>query len=102
MSTAERLAVYRESERNNAERIRGRFLKMQKLSNDVRVVIEAYGRDFFVSAQEYAPGFPIREEVGEDGWRTTQRRSAPTLAGAMREFDSMVLGEQRFVESRRR
>jgi len=102
MSTAERLAVYRESERNNTERVRNGFLKMQKLSNDVRVVIEAHGRDFSVLAQEYAPGWPIREEVGEDGWRTTQWCNSPTLAGAMREFDSMVLGEQRFVESRRR
>lgn len=103
MSMAERLAVHRQSERNNAERVRDGFLKMQKLSNKIRVVVthdKTLG--FMVEAQQYLPNCSYPWEVAQDGWRMTQMRTAPTFEGAMREFDSMVRVEQRYLEMRSR
>lgn len=99
MTMAEKLAMHRQVERNNEERVRGGFLKMQKLSNRIRVVVthdKTLG--FMIEAQQYLPNCSYPCEVAPDGWRMTQMRTAPTFEGAMREFDSMVRNEQRYLE----
>lgn len=100
MTTAERLAIYRTTDRRNAERIANGFLKYQLVSNGTRVVVLIDGNGFRVSAQEYAPNFPMQREVRDDGWRETSSRYCPTFEGATRVFERMVRDEQRFAEMR--
>lgn len=80
------------------------FFKVQMLAKDIRVVIEPTSdkKGFFVSAQQYYPNCPYYWEVRQDGWRCMSLQWCATFEGAKRVFDSMVRGESRFVESRKR
>lgn len=76
------------------------IVKVQRLSNTVRVVLERCkdGR-YRIAAQQQTSGYNPRWETQEDGWRDTQARYSPTLEGARREFDAIVRGEQRWLET---
>lgn len=104
MTTSERLVLHREVERRNDDRIKGGFLKYQKIANDLRVVIVAMptlGKDtFWISAQQYAPDCPRPWEVRPDGWRETSGRAANGFESALRIFESVVADERRFAELR--
>lgn len=75
------------------------FVKVQKLSNTVRVVIEPWfnGR-YRIAAQSYAPGYTYSWEGMADGWHYTSARFSSTLEGAKRVFDEMVRDERRWLE----
>lgn len=104
MTMAERLAVHRQVEARNSERINGGFLKYQKIGNDTRVVIVAVpllGRDkYWISAQQYAPDCPRPWEVRPDGWRETSGQTANGFESAVRVFDRVVADERRYAEMR--
>ena len=104
MTTTQRLILHREVERRNDDRIKGGFLKYQKIANDLRVVIVAVptlGKDkYWISAQQYAPDCPRPWEVRPDGWRETSGRTANGFESAMRIFESVVADERRFAELR--
>ena len=80
------------------------FIKVQKLSNTIRVIIEPVqlrGRtEYHVAAQQYIPGSSYGWEVHPDGWRNTMATTSPTLEGAKRLFEQMVSSEQRWLEQR--
>ena len=77
------------------------MVKQQKLSNDVRVIIErTKPNEYRIAAQEYTPnGFPW-EGVRPDGWRDTSATYSSGLEAARRQFDQMVRSEQRWLEMR--
>ena len=104
MTTTQRLVLHREVERRNDDRIKGGFLKYQKIANDLRVVIVAMptlGKDtFWISAQQYAPDCPRPWEVRPDGWRETSGRTANGYESALRVFERMVADERRYAEMR--
>lgn len=79
---------------------RTEILKVQRLSNTIRVVIEGRrGSKYRVSAQQYIPDRSQPWETRNDGWRDTQTRYSPTLEGAKWIFEDMVQGEQRWLET---
>jgi len=98
MTTIERLALHREVEARNAERINGGFLKYQMVGRNLRVVIEPSGRKFRISAQQYAPSMP----PFDDGWKDTQSQYCASYECALWAFDSMVRNEQRYLEMTRK
>lgn len=104
MTMTEKLAVHRQVEARNSERINGRFLKYQRIGNDTRVVIVAVpllGRDkYWISAQQYAPDCPRPWEVRPDGWRETSGQTANGFESALRVFEQMVSAERRYAEKR--
>lgn len=104
MTTTERLALHREVERRNDDRIKGGFLKYQKITNNLRVVIEPapfLGKDkYWISAQQYAPDCPRPWEVRPDGWRETSGRTANGYESALRVFERVVADERRYAEMR--
>ena len=106
MTTTERLVLHREVERRNDDRIKGGFLKYQKIANDLRVVIVAMpllGKDkYWISAQQYAPDWPLHWEVRPDGWRETSGQTANGYESALRVFERVVADERRYVETTRR
>jgi len=104
MTMTEKLALHRQTEKRNDERIKGGFIKYQKITNNLRVVIVAVptlGKDkYWISAQQYAPDCPRPWEVRPDGWRETSGRTANGFESAMRIFESVVADERRFAELR--
>lgn len=77
------------------------FVKVQRLSNTVRVVIEPwFNGKYKISAQMYSPDYCYSWEVRADGWHNTSARFSSTLEGAKRVFDEMVRSEQRWLEQR--
>lgn len=104
MTTTERLALHREVERRNDDRIKGGFLKYQKITNNLRVVIEAapfLGKDkYWISAQQLATPNSCPWEVRPDGWRETSGRTANGYESALRVFERVVADERRYAEMR--
>lgn len=99
MSTNEKLALMKQSEiRNNQN---AAFLKVRRLSNSIRVVMERFGAGYAVSAQQFLPNCSYPRDVRPDGWRDTAWVAAATLEGARREFERLVASEERFLESTR-
>ena len=78
------------------------IVKMQRLSDTIRVVLERR-RDgkYRIAAQQQTSGYSPRWETRKDGWRDTQARYSSTLEGAKREFEAMVRGEQRWLDTTR-
>ena len=97
MNTKAKLDQLRESERRNAENVK--FLRVQRLSNDIRVIMQPFKNGFLVAAQQYLPGCCYQWEVSPDGWRDTYWTVAATREGANREFESRVRQEQRYLEA---
>lgn len=92
----------RDSNRKNNEPLKDEFLKVQRLSNDVRVVIEPwFDGKYKISAQIYIPTHVWGWETRADGWHYTSSRFSTSVEGAKRVFDEMVKAEQRWLETRR-
>ena len=99
MTMTEKLALHRQTEKRNADRIKGGFLKYQKITNDLRVVIEPAGKDeYWISAQQLATPNSYPWEVRPDGWRVTSGRTANGFESALRVFERAVADERRFAE----
>jgi len=79
----------------------GTYIKTQKLSNNIRVIIEPWfdGR-YRIAAQSFAPGYSYSWEKTGDGWHYTSARFSTTMEGAKRVFDEMVRDELRWLEQR--
>lgn len=101
VTMTEKLAIHRQVEKRNADRINGGFLKYQKITNDLRVVLEAAGKDKYrVSAQQLATPSSYPWEVRPDGWRETSGRIANGFESALRVFERVVSDERRYAEMR--
>lgn len=99
MMIGEKLATMKAVNRRNDEAMKSGFIKVQRLSNNIRVVIERKGMtEYRIAAQQYYPDCPYYWEVRPDGWRDTMAQYSPTIEGAKRTFDDMVRGEQRWLE----
>lgn len=80
------------------------IIKMQKLSNSIRVIIEPFynrGRVMYRIAAQQLTNEDSYMDIRTGGWYDTQVNRSATLEGAKWIFESMVRDEQRFVETHR-